>query len=147
MGAFSHARKVALGGSAMALRHRVSSRRPRSARRLVCLGPMMIRTYEHGIIMIRTEIRFYLSTQVHACGSLTDLVLSLAANVSAPVAVLPCCHSLGRRPNRNESPLNVVLDADPRVARVMAVGLADGIDDYREDQMQARGSLLSFQND
>jgi hypothetical protein len=28
----------------------------------------------------------------HACGSLTDLVLSRAATARARVAVLPCCH-------------------------------------------------------
>ena len=32
----------------------------------------------------------------HACGALTDVILDLAAAVSAPVAVLPCCHDLSR---------------------------------------------------
>jgi hypothetical protein len=32
----------------------------------------------------------------HACGALTDVVLDAAASVRAPVAVLPCCHDLGR---------------------------------------------------
>jgi hypothetical protein len=31
---------------------------------------------------------------VHACGSLTDLVLARAAAARARVAVLPCCHDL-----------------------------------------------------
>jgi hypothetical protein len=31
---------------------------------------------------------------VHACGSLTDLVLERAASARARVAVLPCCHDL-----------------------------------------------------
>lgn len=32
----------------------------------------------------------------HACGRLTDLVLDRAAEVGARVAVLPCCHALGK---------------------------------------------------
>jgi len=32
----------------------------------------------------------------HACGGLTDLVLDRAAEVGARVAVLPCCHALGK---------------------------------------------------
>jgi hypothetical protein len=32
----------------------------------------------------------------HACGSLTDVVLNLAASARARVAVLPCCHDLAR---------------------------------------------------
>lgn len=33
---------------------------------------------------------------VHACGTLTDLILDRAMAVGATVAVLPCCHDLGR---------------------------------------------------
>lgn len=33
---------------------------------------------------------------VHACGSLTDLVLELAMQRRLRVAVMPCCHELGR---------------------------------------------------
>ena len=32
----------------------------------------------------------------HACGALTDVVLDAAASARATVAVLPCCHDLGR---------------------------------------------------
>ena len=32
----------------------------------------------------------------HACGRLTDLVLERAAQAGARVAVLPCCHALGK---------------------------------------------------
>jgi len=32
---------------------------------------------------------------VHACGGLTDIVLQLATNARARVAVLPCCHDAG----------------------------------------------------
>jgi hypothetical protein len=31
---------------------------------------------------------------IHACGALTDLVLQLATNARARVAVLPCCHDV-----------------------------------------------------
>lgn len=33
---------------------------------------------------------------IHACGDLTDQVLDLAAGAGARVAVLPCCHPVGR---------------------------------------------------
>jgi hypothetical protein len=32
----------------------------------------------------------------HACGALTDVVLDAASSAGATVAVLPCCHDLGR---------------------------------------------------
>jgi hypothetical protein len=32
----------------------------------------------------------------HACGALTDAVLDAGASAGATVAVLPCCHDLGR---------------------------------------------------
>jgi len=32
----------------------------------------------------------------HACGGLTDLILARAMDVRARVAVLPCCHALGK---------------------------------------------------
>jgi hypothetical protein len=32
----------------------------------------------------------------HACGALTDVVLDAASSARAAVAVLPCCHDLGR---------------------------------------------------
>jgi hypothetical protein len=35
-----------------------------------------------------------LVVSAHACGALTDAVLSLAAHAAARVAVLPCCHDL-----------------------------------------------------
>lgn len=37
-----------------------------------------------------------LVVSAHACGNLTDLVLERAAEVGARVAVLPCCHALGK---------------------------------------------------
>ncbi len=33
---------------------------------------------------------------IHACGTLTDTVLAMAVAARARVAVLPCCHDLGR---------------------------------------------------
>lgn len=35
---------------------------------------------------------------VHACGSLTDTCLEIAADLGGPVAVLPCCRSHARNP-------------------------------------------------
>jgi hypothetical protein len=37
-----------------------------------------------------------LVVSVHACGTLTDTVLDMAVAAGARVAVLPCCHDLGR---------------------------------------------------
>eukprot|EP00929_Paragymnodinium_shiwhaense_P055683 TRINITY_DN27891_c0_g1_i3.p1 TRINITY_DN27891_c0_g1~~TRINITY_DN27891_c0_g1_i3.p1 ORF type:complete len:327 (-),score=41.40 TRINITY_DN27891_c0_g1_i3:56-1036(-) len=37
-----------------------------------------------------------LLTSVHACANLSDIVLKCAVDASAPVALMPCCHSLGR---------------------------------------------------
>ena len=37
----------------------------------------------------------------HACGALTDVVLDAAASAGAAVAVLPCCHNLGRNSEAN----------------------------------------------
>lgn len=37
-----------------------------------------------------------LVVSVHACGTLTDLILDKAAAAGAAVAVLPCCHDIGR---------------------------------------------------
>jgi hypothetical protein len=37
-----------------------------------------------------------LLVSVHACGVLTDQVLDLAVDTQSRVAVLPCCHDLGR---------------------------------------------------
>lgn len=37
-----------------------------------------------------------LLVSAHACGGLTDLVIARAIELNAPVAVLPCCHALGK---------------------------------------------------
>ena len=37
-----------------------------------------------------------LAASVHACGTLTDRVLDAAVAARARIAVLPCCHALGR---------------------------------------------------
>lgn len=65
-----------------------------------------------------------LVVSVHACGSLTDLVLDRAMAAGARVAVLPCCHDLdtadtGGLGGWMEGPLAV--DAT-RVARLQAAG-------------------------
>jgi hypothetical protein len=66
----------------------------------------------------------------HACGVLTDRILDAAAAVSAPVAVLPCCHDASRC---DAGPLAGWLD------RPMA------IDAVRALRMEARGYRVRTQ--
>lgn len=56
----------------------------------------------------------------HACGALTDLILDAAAAVSAPVAVLPCCHDLSRC---DAGPLGGWLEAPMAIDAVRALRL------------------------
>lgn len=42
-----------------------------------------------------------LIVSVHACGDLTDQVISLATRANARLAVLPCCHNLDREDQGN----------------------------------------------
>jgi hypothetical protein len=46
----------------------------------------------------------------HACGALTDRVIERAVSVRARVAVLPCCHDLGREPNADAGALSGWVD-------------------------------------
>jgi hypothetical protein len=57
----------------------------------------------------------------HACGALTDRVLDAATAVSAPVAVLPCCHDLE---TCDAGPLAGWLDGPVAVDAVRAMRLA-----------------------
>jgi methyltransferase family protein len=54
----------------------------------------------------------------HACGSLTDVILDAAAEASAPVAVLPCCHDVARG---NAGPLAGWLDGPLAIDAVRAM--------------------------
>ena len=65
----------------------------------------MIRTWprlEKSVEFIEDEIESVTLTEddivvsVHACGTLTDLVIEKAVNARARLAVLPCCHDLDR---------------------------------------------------
>ena len=73
--------------SAAALHDAIVSEWPRLGRRV---------TY------VRSDIREFplasadVVVSSHACGALTDAVLDAAASARATVAVLPCCHDLGR---------------------------------------------------
>ena len=42
-----------------------------------------------------------LIVSAHACGTITDVVLSKAIEVNARVAVLPCCHAIGKSDGGN----------------------------------------------
>ncbi len=63
---------------------------------------------------------------VHACGSLTDHILDRAVEVSARVAVLPCCHSHAKLDDGNLSgwmDTDLAIDAT-RAARLRHQGYA-----------------------
>jgi Methyltransferase domain len=56
-------------------------------------GRIEYRTADLASVSVRPDD---LVVSVHACGTLTDLVLDKAMAAGAAVAVLPCCHDLGR---------------------------------------------------
>ena len=71
--------------------HRLSDELIRSWPRLQ--GRVRYRSIDIGSVEI-TDTDLVVS--VHACGTLTDTVLDMAVEAGARVAVLPCCHDLGR---------------------------------------------------
>ncbi|GAB5359384.1 hypothetical protein AAMO2058_000539300 [Amorphochlora amoebiformis] len=75
---------------------------------------------------------------VHACGGLTDLVLSMAINASAPLAVVPCCHSL-KMPRPRSPKRHLIFTSENRDKFVHTFGLTDGIDNFREDTLKSYG--------
>lgn len=65
-----------------------------------------------------------LVASVHACGTLTDDVIALALSLRARVAVMPCCHALGRcdtGPLQGWLPGPVAVDV-MRAQRLMVAG-------------------------
>jgi len=65
-----------------------------------------------------------LAVSVHACGGLTDQVLDLALAARSAVAVLPCCHALGKSEDAGLSGWmegTLAVDA-ARAARLHAAG-------------------------
>jgi len=73
--------------SAAALHNAVVSAWPRLRDRVRCV-PSDIREFS----LMSTDVL----VSSHACGALTDVVLDAAASARATVAVLPCCHDVGR---------------------------------------------------
>ncbi|PLX78818.1 MAG: methyltransferase domain-containing protein [Desulfuromonas sp.] len=68
--------------------------------------------------------RHDLVVSAHACGSLSDTVLDLAVAAGARVAILPCCHDLGRNDTgdlQGWMPGPLAVDAT-RVARLRQAG-------------------------
>ncbi len=76
-----------------------------------------------------------LLTSVHACGPLTDAVLERAMDGGAPVAVMPCCHSLRKQPVPRVPGLTAELLAE----RASAIGAVPAIDGARIEALQAAG--------
>ncbi|KAL1511114.1 hypothetical protein AB1Y20_005935 [Prymnesium parvum] len=74
-----------------------------------------------------------LLTAVHACGPLSDAVLSKAIEANSPAAVMPCCHSL-RKLSPFLSPRRPQLEAD-----APALGAAEAIDRSRMAWLRLHG--------
>ena len=73
--------------SSAALHRAVIAEWPRLSGRVTFVGERI-----HDFSLAATDV----VVSSHACGSLTDVILDAAAAVSAPVAVLPCCHHLAQ---------------------------------------------------
>lgn len=65
-----------------------------------------------------------LLVSVHACGALTDLVLALAVDGRAPVAVVPCCHRGLARPREFAARLRDADDRGPAYEAPFALDVA-----------------------
>ena len=76
-----------------------------------------------------------LFASVHACGPLTDAVLARAVHSGAPVAVMPCCHSL----RKQQVPAEPGLTPELLAARAKQVGAVRAIDDARIAALEACG--------
>ncbi len=80
----------------------VDRRIPKSAARLeTALGEAWPRL-QGRLTLVEADLRSVtlepgdVVVSAHACGGLTDLILDRAAEARARVAVLPCCHALGK---------------------------------------------------
>ena len=76
-----------------------------------------------------------LVASVHACGPLTDAVLARAVDSGAPVAVMPCCHSLRKQP----VPAEPGLTSELLATRAKQLGVVRAIDDARIAALEAFG--------
>jgi hypothetical protein len=61
----------------------------------------------------------------HACGALTDRILSMAADARARIAVLPCCHDLDKTDGGDASGLEGWVDRALAIDIVRAMRLRD----------------------
>ena len=89
---------------------------------------------EGGLEKVQADSGILL-TAVHACGPLTDAVLERAVSGGAPVAVMPCCHSLRKQPLPPVPGLTLELLTE----RATAMGAIDAIDGARVDALSAAG--------
>lgn len=80
---------------------------------------------------------------VHACGSLTDALVGLAIDgKGAPLAVVPCCHSVGKGGYRPHARYSEIQDATVVAALVEKKGsssIADVVDGIRCQTLQNAG--------
>lgn len=83
-----------------------------------------------------------LITSVHACGPLTDAVLERAVRGGAPVAVMPCCHSLRKQAVPQYGSLPELLTVDALRERAADIGAVPAIDSARIEALRAMGYLV-----
>lgn len=76
-----------------------------------------------------------LITSVHACGPLTDAVIERAVSGGAPVAVMPCCHSL----RKQQLPPEPGITEEVLATRAKELGMSHAIDSARVKALQASG--------
>ena len=77
-----------------------------------------------------------LLTALHACGPLTDSVLSLSINAGCSAAVMPCCHSLREKKFASQNLHGIEMDDLKAAAK--AIGVPSAVDNARMGLLRAR---------
>ena len=80
-----------------------------------------------------------LLASVHACGILSDILVSTAAEQSVPLAVVPCCHSRKEKVLEVASPFAKSLYDDIILSKGIVPNLADRLDEARMVALENAG--------
>ena len=84
-----------------------------------------------------------LLTALHACGPLTDSVLSLSINAGCSAAVMPCCHSLREKKFASQNLHGIEMDDLKAAAK--AIGVPSAVDNARMGLLRAHGFEVATQ--